>query len=201
MLDKILTDLENKICSDVMYLEAFDSVDHNILLSKLQSMGIVGQLLNWFVAYLDNRRQLVTVHGHYSDILPVTSGVPQGGPLLFLIYINDLPESVSHTLPLLFADDTKCLGSVHTRSSNTTDLQLYLDSLSLWSLTNNIAFNAAKSALLSFPHGSVPSPHFISGIEIPMVSSTRDLGVLIIFLIPFHGLIIFTVSHPKPTRC
>ena len=176
----MLTDLENKICSDVVYLEfrkAFDSVDHNILLSKLQSMGIVGQLLNWFVAYLDNRRQLVTVHGQYSDILPVTSGVPQGsilGPLLFLIYINDLPESVSHTLPLLFADDTKCLGSVHTRSSKTTDLQLDLDSLSLWSLTSNIAFNAAKSALLSFPHGSVPSPHFISGIEIPMVSSTYE---------------------------
>ena len=103
------------------------------------------------------------------------------------------------TFPLLFADDTKCLGSVRTRSSNTTDLQLDLDSLSLWSVTNNIAFNAAKSALLSFPHGSVPSPHFISGIKIPMVSSTRDLGVLIIFLIPFHGLIIFTVSHPKPT--
>ena len=82
-------------------------------------------------------------------------------------------------LPLLFADDTKCLGSVRTRSSNTTDLQLDLDSLSLWSLTNNIAFNAAKSALLSFPHESVPSPRFISGIEIPMVSSTRDLGVLI----------------------
>ena len=68
---------------------------------------------------------------------------------------------------------------MRTRSSVTTDLQLDLDSLSLWSLTNNIAFNAAKSALLSFPHGSVPSPHFISGIEIPMVSSTRDLGVLI----------------------
>ena len=70
-------------------------------------------------------------------------------------------------------------GSVRTRSSITTDLQLDLDSLSLWSLTNNIAFNAAKSALLSFPHGSVPSPHFVSGIEIPMVSSTCDLGVLI----------------------
>ena len=83
MLDKILTDLENKICSGVVYLDfrkAFDSVDHNILLSKLQSTGIVGQLLNWpwFLAYLDNRRQLVTVHGHYFDILPVTSGVPQG---------------------------------------------------------------------------------------------------------------------------
>ena len=108
--------------------------------------------------------------------------MPQGsilGPLLFLIFINDLPDHVAHVLPLLFADDTKCLGSVHTVASNVNDLQLDLDSLSLWSLTNRLAFNVAKSAMLCFPCGSVPPPHFVSGVEIPIVSSTRDLGVLI----------------------
>ena len=60
-----------------------------------------------------------------------------------------------------------------------SDLQLDLDSLSLWSLTNRIAFNGAKCVMLSFSHGSAPPSHFISGVEIPLVKSTRDLGVLI----------------------
>ena len=117
MLDTIYTNFENKIYSDVAYLDlnkAFDSVDHNILLSKLQSMGITGQLLAWLEAYLADRQQLVSIHGEFSGLLPVTSGVPQGsllGPLLFSVYINDLPDSVHLTKPLLFADDSKCLGT------------------------------------------------------------------------------------------
>ena len=128
MLDTIYTNFENKIYSDVAYLDlkkAFDSVDHNILLSKLQSMGITGQLLAWLEAYSADRQQLVSIHGEFSGLL------------------------------------------------------LDLDSLSLWSLTNRIAFNGAKCVLLSFPHGSAPPPHFISGVEIPLVNSTHDLGVLI----------------------
>ena len=143
-------------------------------------MGITGQLHAWLEAYLD---QLVSIHGEFSGLLPVTSGVPQGsllGPLLFSVYINDLPDSVHLTKPLLFADDSKCLGTVRDRQiSSPSDLQLDLDSLSLWSLTNRIAFNGAKCVLLSFPHGSAPPSHFISGVEIPLVNSTRDLGVLI----------------------
>ena len=158
-------------------------MDHNILLSKLQSMGITGQLLACLEAYLADRQQLVSIHGEFSGLLPVTSGVPQGsllGPLLFSVYINDLPDSVHLTKPLLFADDSKCLGTVRDRQiSSPSDLQLDLDSLSLWSLTNRIAFNGAKCVLLSFPHGSAPPSHFISGVEIPLVNSTRDLGVLI----------------------
>ena len=186
MLDTIYTNFDNKIYSDVAYLDlkkAFDSVDHNILLSKLQSMGITGQLLAWLEAYLADRQQLVSIHGEFSGLLPVTSGVPQGsllGPLLFSVYFNDLPDSVRLTEPLLFADDTKCLGTVRDRlMSSPSDLQLDLDSLSLWSLTNRIAFNGAKCVMLSFPHGSAPPSHFISGVEIPLVNSTRDLGVLI----------------------
>ena len=183
MLDTIYTNFENKIYAYLDLKKAFDSVDHNILLSKLQSMGITGQLLACLEAYLADRQQLVSIHGEFSGLLPVTSGVPQGsllGPLLFSVYINDLPDSVHLTKPLLFADDSKCLGTVRDRQiSSPSDLQLDLDSLSLWSLTNRIAFNGAKCVLLSFPHGSAPPSHFISGVEIPLVYSTRDLGVLI----------------------
>ena len=93
MLDTIYTNFENKIYSDVAYLDlkkAFDSVDHNILLSKLQSMGITGQLLAWLEAYLADRQQLVSIHEKLSGLLPVTSGVPQGSLLNWPIVVFSL---------------------------------------------------------------------------------------------------------------
>ena len=79
-LHEIHDNLNNSLCTDAVYLDlskAFDSVSHSILLSKLNLMGISGRLLIWFEAYLDNRVQLVSVNGHHSTLLPVTSGVPQ----------------------------------------------------------------------------------------------------------------------------
>lgn len=183
MLNEMHTNLQSKTCSDIVYLDfrkAFDSVSHSILLSKLQSMGITSQLLNWFRAYLKNRTQLVSVNGQLSGLLPVTSGVPQGsilGPLLFLIYINDLPGSVHFSRPFLFADDTKCLSSVSADLSS--DLQLDLDSLSQWSIANCMSFNEVKSVVLRFPHGSPSPTYLINGKEIPVAVSNRDLGVLL----------------------
>ena len=110
--------LEAKACSnsvDVVYLDfrkAFDSVPHNELLYKLWKYGIIGDLCLWFKAYLSLRTQCVIVNGCFSDLLPVVSSVPQGsilGPLLFVLYINDLPDALSSVLPYLFADDTKYL--------------------------------------------------------------------------------------------
>ena len=97
---------------DIIYLDfakAFDKVPHNKLLFKLESLGIRGNLLAWFRSYLSGRRHRVVINGKPSDYLPVKSGVPLGsvlGPLLFLIYINDISGETS--LPL-FADDSKCL--------------------------------------------------------------------------------------------
>ncbi|XP_069109886.1 uncharacterized protein [Argopecten irradians] len=91
---------------DVIYLDfskAFDKVSHKFLLHKLKQYGINGKLLGWIKAFLDNMTQRVTVNGATSEPHPVTSGVPQGsvlGPILFLIYVNDMPDMLNCTIKL-----------------------------------------------------------------------------------------------------
>ena len=106
----------------VIYLDfqkAFDSVAHNELLLKLWNFGICDNLWHWMRAYLSCCQQYVSVGQSRSGVLPVLSGIPQGsilGPLLFLIFINDLPSALSSSLVLLFADDAKCFMSVSSQS-------------------------------------------------------------------------------------
>ena len=87
---------------DVIHLDlskAFDKVPHDLLLTKLHRHGISGTVLRWFESYLSNRQQRVVIEGAFSDWLPVTSGVPEGsilGPLLFLVFVNEMPSYVQH---------------------------------------------------------------------------------------------------------
>ena len=93
----------------VDFQKAFDTVDHEILLQKLEHYGIRGLANKWFKSYLSNRKQYVSVNGFHSKTLPMDYGVPQGsvlGPLLFLIYINDLHNAIRHSIVHHFADDT-----------------------------------------------------------------------------------------------
>ena len=118
--DLILLDFSN----------AFDRVSHEKLALKLHDYGIRGPALKWVKGFIDNRHQSVIVNGSSSEPIPVSSGVPQGsllGPLLFLIYINDLPMNVKSKVRL-FADDTALYLTIST-SSQSEILQKDLDNL------------------------------------------------------------------------
>ena len=114
------------------------------------SMGISGNLWLWFKSYLLNRQQCVKINKVHSHLLPVISGIPQGsilGPLLFLIYINDIPECAVSSI--LFADDTKCFKTVGNLNDS-DQLQEDLNSLYKWSLDWNLTFNLSKCMHISF---------------------------------------------------
>ena len=109
---------EQKCSSDVIFLDfakAFDSVPHGELLYKIWKLGITGPLWFWFQNYLSDRLHFVSIDNACSKCLPVLSGVPQGnvlGPLLFLIYINDLPDTINFASLYLFADDAKLVKTI-----------------------------------------------------------------------------------------
>ena len=121
---------ETGYCIFLDFAKAFDTVNHDILISKLSHYGIRGTSLNWFKSYLNNRRQHTEINGILSDIDTIRCGVPQGsvlGPLLFLLYINDIIKTSEVLKFFLFADDTKIYFSTkdnqHTEKILNSELQ------------------------------------------------------------------------------
>ena len=172
---------------DAIYLDfskAFDKVPHHLLLRKLKNLGIGGSLLHWFQSYLTDRYQRVVLHGICSDWLPVTSGVPQGsilGPLLFLVYCNDIPSYMENGSTLaLFADDSKLYRPlVHATSS--TLLQHDLTNLTNWSADNLMELNKMKCKFMHISRKRIPTQasYNINGLSLEQVSIIKDLGVQI----------------------
>ena len=132
-MDILTKSLDQGVPIDIVYMDlqkAFDTVPHKRLLYKIKYYGITGNLLRWIAGFLSNRRQCVVLNGIKSSWQAVKSGVPQGsilGPLLFLIYVNDFPRSISSQV-FLFADDTKLIRSISTLADH-VQLQTDLDNL------------------------------------------------------------------------
>ena len=171
---------------DAIYLDfskAFDSVPHSLLVHKLQSFGICDNLLLWIRDYLNKRKQRVVLDGVASDWLPVLSGVPQGsilGPLLFLLYINDLPLQASYSITSLFADDAKVFMEIKSPADSAL-LQSDLSNMCRWGRIWKLCFNPVKCKTMSFSRKREPleTDYFIGGTRLERVSSHKDLGVLI----------------------
>jgi hypothetical protein len=180
--------LENVKQFDVAFLDlskAFDRVSHTLLIHKLTSYGFNGKLLNWFMAYLKNRKQTVIVNGACSDQSVVSSGVPQGsilGPLLFLYFINDVFKYIDNDSALLYlyADDAK-IGHPINSISDCLNLQKCLDNMSMWCKDWGMVFNTSKSVTMSFCKGkqSVANQYVLDGTPIIKVSEFVDLGILV----------------------
>ena len=169
---------------DIIYMDfkkAFDSVSHSRLLTKLKSIGITGKLSLWLEAYLSDCYQCVQVGNSISEFCNVLSGVPQGsilGPLLFAIYINDLPESANSSILYLFADDTKCLKSINS-PEDVVKFQSDICNVSYWSSNWNLPFNDAKFVHMRFWESfhDNHSEYTINNKFIEQKSFHKDLGI------------------------
>jgi hypothetical protein len=212
---------DNREKTDVIYFDlakAFDSVPHTLLIHKLQSFGIHGRLLNWIRDYLTDRMQRVTCDGYNSSWLPVSSGVPQGsilGPILFIIYINDLPDILApETLCAIFADDTKIYRQVQNED-DIVALQTDIDKVAEWGNTWGLNFNTTKTTHLPIcPSNSIDSEYTMDNNEIRQESLMNDLGINIasnlrwsnhinIIIKKAHqrlGLIIRTLGYDAPVQ-
>lgn len=187
---------------DVIFLDfskAFDCVPHNLLLYKLESFyGISGNMLEWFRDYLTDRKQKVLVENVCSEFEAVTSGVPQGsilGPLMFLLYINDMAFLDTSCSIALFADDSKCFKQVRS-SNDCLSLQHDLDVLYKWSCSWQMDFNASKCKVLSITrsHDPIVFNYCMNGTPLEKVGSFKDLGVVVDETLSFTEHVNSTIS-------
>ena len=177
--------LDDGIPVDFVYLDfakAFDSVPHNRLLIKLKSYGIQGNIFSWIKDFLVGRRQRVVLNGKPSSWAPVNSGIPQGsvlGPLLFIEYVNDMPEIVTSMIKM-FAEDTQ-ISAECKNNEDRIQLQDDFESLDKWSRTWQIQFNTGKCKVM---HIGVKNPHYeysMGSDNHPIILESteceKDLGV------------------------
>jgi hypothetical protein len=164
------------------FMKAFDKVPHRRLLQKLHTYGVRGKVWNWVEAFLTARKQRVTVNGEFSPWQEVISGIPQGsvlGPLLFVIFINDLPDKVTEGTEIyLFADDTKVYRKIDT-IDDCTILQNDLNTLYDWSTTWLLKFHPEKCKVIKLGTTKQEYIYSLGGINLQSVDQEKDIQVTV----------------------
>ncbi|WP_432422663.1 RNA-directed DNA polymerase [Streptococcus dysgalactiae] len=206
-MNLITTAADNGQAFIIIFLDmtkAFDRVPHLSLLEKLKTFGIIDPLLTWLSSYLSLRSQVVNIDGHISQPLPVTSGVVQGsvlGPLLFLLYINDVFTDIRHGTSFLFADDIKIVYPFKPSSVNATLLNITNDlrSLDLWCNAWSMSFSAAKSTILTYKCSVPPGTLTLNGSALTSSYLVRDLGLRYSCTFNFSEQIAYQIAKAKRT--
>ena len=200
---KVLECRDSCHCLCLDFAKAFDSVPHRRLLLKLQTLGISGQLLNWIDCFLTTRSQRVVVNGQYSEWLPVASGVPQGsilGPLLFILYVDDVRSVVKHSSIKIFADDI----SLYSRVSCYDDCLKLQDDLSCvyqWSLKWQLKLNPKKCEAIniSYKRSPINFDYCIGSCPILWSQKVKYLGVVMNSKLKWNDHCQYVVS--RATKC
>lgn len=185
IVDNIYNNLDNKrdVCAVFLDItKAFDKVYHKGLLFKLKQLGIEGTLLQWLDSYISQRSQRVVVNGTSSSWKEINAGVPQGsilGPLLFLVFINDIINDIDSYI-YLFADDTSLLNPIIDPIVSFNTINSDLEKLSHWAKKWLVTFNASKTVYMIFSLKNEPPNYprvIFDGTELKMVQSHTHLGI------------------------
>ena len=186
--------------------KAFDTINYNILFNKLEYYGFRGICLAWFKSYFDNRLQFTVVNGADSITNSITCGIPQGtilGPLLFLLYINDIPNSVKESQIKLFADDSNLFIISNNLQSLFSLANKETESLSTWITANKLHINFDKTNYMLFqPSKHKPNIHntadsfslTINGNTINRVHVVKYLGIFIDENLNWHEHISYLIK-------
>ena len=173
---------------DVAFLDfakAFDKVPHGRLMDVLEHYGIKGQILRWIKEFLKNRQMRVCLQGHSSEWMRVTSGVPQGsviGPVLFVIYINSLPDVTHDSQVFLFADDTKIFKQIISpEAESQQQLQSDLQRMHRWTQDSLLRFNADKCCTMTLSRKKKQEyrTYLLGDQQMRVVETEKDLGVVL----------------------
>jgi hypothetical protein len=191
LINGILHGLNDRLLTLGIFFDltkAFDLIDHKILKYKLIAMGILGVPLDWVMSYLSDRKQVVCYsNGHQtiqSKPKKITCGVPQGsllGPLLFLVFINDLPDYLSHCTTILYADDTSTIITANSPLNLTHLANETVHKMHLWCKNNNLIVNEGKTGFLHFLHTNSSNKIDLSALNIKAqhFNFTKFLGLTI----------------------